>query len=366
MNAPFYLFAGGGTGGHLAPGIAVASELRVRHPDCRIEFCTSDRAIERQMLAKTGFDLSSTPAVSLNDFKKHPFRSALSLLKSLKFARERLHRDPPTAVIGLGGFASFPLVREARQSGLPVILLEQNVYPGRVTRLCARHSHVCVSFNQTSHWLSSKATVHVTGNPLRRELLHISSGTNPPVRPTLLVLGGSQGSRQINQSVLAAVRDMSNELKDWNILHQTGSDETDVVQKVYSQLGLASTAVPFVDEIGLWYQQATLAIARAGATTLSELALFGIPAILIPHPQSADDHQTLNAIHYENCGAASVCSPPRRTMSPVKMTETLRMLISNREQRSSMRTAMLASAQPDATSLVCNVIESVSTARSAD
>jgi len=349
-----YVLAGGGTGGHLAPGIAVAEELRRRDPDCIVRFVGAGRAVEQQMLAPTGFDYSVGTAVSRSDFRRRPLHSLMSFCRSLTEARQILHRDRPVAVVGLGGFVSFPVVFAAIREHIPVLLLEQNVYPGRVTRWLSRFCPVCVTFEATRRWLSRRAVVHVTGNPLRTSLLAAAAGVRSSEAPTLLILGGSQGSRQVTESALQAVEALRSELTGWHILHQTGPDGADQARAFYERLQLAHTVEPFVSGMEQWYSRATVAISRAGATTLCELAAFGIPAVLIPHPFAADDHQTLNARYFVEAGAAVMVSAPRGSMQPVPLSDALLTLIAQPQHRESMRSAMRALARLDAAAVICD------------
>lgn len=354
MSQRLYVLAGGGTGGHLAPGIAVAEELRRRDPHCSVRFVGAGRIVEQQMLAPTGFEYSVGTAVSRSDFRRRPLRSLTSFYRSLREARQLIRSDRPVAVVGLGGFASFPVVFAAIREHIPVWLLEQNVCPGRVTRWLSRFCPACVTFEATRRWLSRRAVVHVTGNPLRASLLAAARVVRVSDVPTLLILGGSQGSRQVTESALEAIEALRSELAGWHILHQTGPDAADRARAHYERLQIAHTVEPFVSRMEEWYSRATMAISRAGATTLCELAAFGIPAVLIPHPFAADDHQTLNARYFVEAGAALMVPAPRGSMQPVPLNAALRTLIAQPQQCESMRSAMRALAHLDAAETICN------------
>lgn len=354
MSQRLYVLAGGGTGGHLAPGIAVAEELRRREPGCSLQFIGAGRTVEQLMLAPTGFEYSVGIAVSRSDFRRRPLQSLTSFYRSLREARQLLRRDRPVAVVGLGGFASFPVVIAAIREHIPVWLLEQNVYPGRVTRWLSRFCPVCVTFEATRRWLSRRAVVHVTGNPLRTSLLAAAAGVRSSEVPTLLILGGSQGSRQVTESTLPAVEALRSELAGWHVLHQTGPEGADQARAHYERLQIAHTVEPFVSRMEEWYSRATIAISRAGATTLCELAAFGIPAVLIPHPFAADDHQTLNARHFVEAGAALMVPAPRGSMQPVPLSDALRTLIRQSQTCELMSSAMRGLARLDATAVICD------------
>ncbi|MBI1311856.1 undecaprenyldiphospho-muramoylpentapeptide beta-N-acetylglucosaminyltransferase [bacterium] len=374
-----FVFAGGGTGGHLTPGIAVADELRRRESDCRIRFVGSGRLIEARMIEPTGYELTAHAAPPLSQLKRHPLHFLTAHWRAVRDARRAFQRDQPAAVIGLGGFASVPIVIAAQRERIPVLLLEQNVIPGRANRWLAKRHPICVTFDETRHYLSKQATCHVTGNPLRTEVADLAcqhqgatagspgsafsaeagtagqagSGTQ---RRTLLILGGSHGSRQINESVLNAVRELREQLAGWQIIHQTGPDGSEEVRRVYSGCGLTATVEPFFDNLPQFYPQTTLAISRAGATTLTELAAVGIPAILIPYPQSAADHQTRNAEVFARAGAAILIDNPARSSEPLDLTKLLCEMLSNPVQLSAMRTATRTLSRADATTVVTDLL----------
>ncbi|MHC4874985.1 MAG: undecaprenyldiphospho-muramoylpentapeptide beta-N-acetylglucosaminyltransferase [Planctomycetota bacterium] len=393
-----FVFAGGGTGGHLTPGIAVAEELRRREPDCRIRFVGSGRPIEQRMITPTGFDLAAHDAPPLGQLKRHPWQFLSAHWRAIRSARRDFRIDRPAAVVGLGGFASVPVVLAAQREGIPAILLEQNVIPGRANWWLARRHPICVTFEETRHHLPSHATCLVTGNPLRTEIttLHaslfplpagerghhapqyVSGGTagssssalpqtagtagraSSATRPrTLLILGGSQGSRQINESVLNAARNLRQHLTNWHIIHQTGPDGCEEARRAYADCHLTATVEPFFDNLPQLYAQTTLAISRAGATTLTELAAAGIPSILIPYPLAAADHQTRNAQAFVSAGASRLIDNPTRSSAPLDLTDSLRDLLSNTELLATMQTATENLARPSATATVADRIQSI-------
>ena len=360
-----FVFAGGGTGGHLAPGIAVAAELRHREPGCRIRFVGSGRTIEERMIAPTGFELTSHDAPPPAQIKRRPLHFLAAHRKAVRDARRSFQSDRPAAVIGLGGFASVPTVIAAGRERIPVLLLEQNVIPGRANWWLARRHPICVTFDETRHHFPRKATCHVTGNPLRKEPPAFNTSQLPvPAEerarergmPTLLILGGSHGSRQINESVLNSARDLREQLADWHIIHQTGPDGSNEASRAYSEYNLSATVEPFFDNLPQLYEQTTLAISRAGATTLTELAAAGIPSILIPYPFAAADHQTHNARAFVNAGAAHMIDNPTRTSAPLDLTTQLQALLTNPDRLSEMSNAAKALARPGATRVVTDLI----------
>jgi UDP-N-acetylglucosamine--N-acetylmuramyl-(pentapeptide) pyrophosphoryl-undecaprenol N-acetylglucosamine transferase len=360
-QSPLYVFAGGGTGGHLAPGIAVAEQLRLEQPDCRIRFVGSGRPVERQMLAPTSFEYTSCETLPLTDLRRRPNRFVWSHWKAFREACRSIRKDRPSAIIGLGGFASVPFAVAARKCGVPCILLEQNTVPGMANRWLSRWHPICLTFVESASHLPRKAIYHVTGNPLRRDVCRIVAANYalPLEHPTLLVLGGSLGSRQINDSVLAAIEQCASALAGWNILHQTGPEGSDAARRLYSELGISHVVSPFFSDLPARLGDATLTVARAGATTLAELAAVGIPAILVPYPTAADDHQTRNAQLFVESGAAVMVTPPDRSFAPVDLVPVLKPLLVDQPQLLKMSLAMKTLSKPNAAAEVVAILKSL-------
>lgn len=369
-----YIFAGGGTGGHLMPGLAVAAELSRVEPDARVIFVGSSRSLERQVLSQPEalrFEHVILAAEPLATARRRPWRFVWRNWRSFREAQRLLRTKRPAVVIGLGGYASVPVVFAAQRLGLPTVLLEQNVVPGKATRwLSRRASRVCVSFEATSHRLSRTDNIVITGNPVRVEIasLHVSpallwgeSGGERAASPkTLLVLGGSQGASGINRAMLPAAEQLRSELAGWRIVHQTGAEQADEVRRQYAKLTVDHEVEPFFHDMATLYSTATLVVSRAGATTLAELACAGCPTILIPYPAATDNHQHLNADEFVAAGAArcvTQATDPADTASRLKAD--LRLLIGDADQRTVMRRAMSALARPDAALQVLAEIDSV-------
>lgn len=375
-----FVFAGGGTGGHLAPGIAVADELRRRNATCRIRFIGSGRPVEQRMLTAAGYDLTAHSAPPLSSVQRHPLRFLTAHARAVTSTRREFRRDPPAAVVGLGGFASVPVVLAARYERVPVLLLEQNVIPGRATWWLSRRHPVCVTFPETQACLPKHAKCHVTGNPLRRDIEMLArrirqpdgtdasstetlrvesahSGTGPvdePPERTLLVLGGSHGSQQINQSAVHAVQALRRELAGWLIIHQSGPDAVEDIRAAYADCGLKAVVEPFFDSLSGFYARTTLAISRAGATTLTEFAAAGIPSILIPYPLAAADHQTRNAQVFAAVGASIRVENVQRSSEALDLTDMVRDLLAAPARLADMRAAALSLFRPDAAGQVAD------------
>jgi UDP-N-acetylglucosamine--N-acetylmuramyl-(pentapeptide) pyrophosphoryl-undecaprenol N-acetylglucosamine transferase len=358
---PLYLFAGGGTGGHLAPGIGVAEQLRREQPDCRIRFVGAGRPVEQQMLEPTGFEYSVFETLPLNALKRRPHRFVMSHWTAFRKACRDIDQDQPAAVIGLGGFASVPFALAARKRGLPCLLLEQNTVPGKANRWLSKWHPICLTFEESAQCLPSQAVSHLTGNPLRAEIreLAISNRPLPLKHPTLLILGGSLGSRQINESVINAIGQLATELTGWRVMHQTGPQGADEARKCYSNIGIAHEVAPFFSDMPVRLASATLAIARAGATTIAELSAVGIPAVLIPYPAAADDHQSKNARLFAEANAAVVVTPTDRSFEPVDLAPDLAAMLNDRQRLLRMSESMKTLGKPDASANVATILQSL-------
>lgn len=362
MNGPVYLFAGGGTGGHLTPGIAVAEALLARDSTCRAVFVGAGRPVEQRLLSGTPFEhrvLSSQPWRRL-------FERPLAFLRdtsaALRTARRLLEELQPQCVIGLGGYASAPLVIMAGQRGIPVVLLEQNAIPGRANRWLSNWFPICVTFAAAAHWLPIRARVEVTGNPIRSSLRAALTRTDPVEfaagsAPTLVILGGSQGAGMLNRvmpEVLISVRSL---LSHWSIIHQTGDADAESVRERYAAAEMSVRVEPFLSDMAAIYRQATLVIARSGATSLTEFATAGVPAILVPLPTSAEQHQTENAQLFARAGAALAIAQTDFASTVTAIRSALAHCLAAPNELEAMRTAMRTLAVPDAIARVVAVID---------
>lgn len=354
MNHPrrCYVFAGGGTGGHLFPGIAVVEQLQKLDADTRCVFVGTDRLTERAIVAASGCEHVPLAVESTAMLRRHPLRVARSLTSAYGRCLRLLREWQPDAVIGLGGYASLPVVLAARRLKLPIVLMEQNVVPGRATRWLSRFAdHICVTFEETVPRLPHAKHVVVTGNPVRREIVTAAvQQTTFPQRTTLLVLGGSQGASVLNRAVPAALGDAGDILSGWNIVHQTGEADHDQVTAAYASYGLPARVEPFLTDMAEQYRHAGLVISRAGGTSLAEFAVTGTPAILVPYPDSIGDHQLHNATWFVWAGAADLIEQPPgdEVWFQSMLAETIKHSLCHSVQREAMSQAMRDVARPDA------------------
>lgn len=301
-----WVIAGGGTGGHVTPALALAETLSQRGDE--VLFIGSSRGLESQLVPAAGFNLevlSSEQFMGLHIWGR--IRSVLSILRSIASALRIIRKFDADAVVSVGGYAAMPSALAARLSRRPLFLVEPNAIPGRVNRLTAPFARcVFVGFEATRALLSRRVDSRCLGVPLR-EALCKSFATEPrtglPGNPLhILVFGGSQGATQLNENVPEALARLAKNSVE--VFHQTGETDRESVSHHYAQLGISADVVAFENDMPARYRWADLAICRAGALTVAELALAGLPALLVPYPFAADDHQKANARALEAAGAA--------------------------------------------------------------
>lgn len=300
------LVAGGGTGGHLFPGMALAEQFRVREPAGAILFVGTDNPLEISTLSKKGFDHVGIPAHGLKG--RGLWRQVRSLAKIPKAFWQALgiiRRFDPDIIIGVGGYASGPVALAARLMGKKLVIHEQNLIPGLTNRILGRFAHrVFISFPDNLAIFKTSKIV-VTGNPVRRELLTVKPAEKAAGRFTVLILGGSQGAHAINRAVVEAL-DHLKEPARMRFIHQTGPRDASWVASAYERHRMEATVEPFFQDMATIYRSATMVICRAGATTIAELTALGKPAIFIPFPFATNNHQELNARYVADSGGGEV------------------------------------------------------------
>ncbi|UCF88625.1 MAG: undecaprenyldiphospho-muramoylpentapeptide beta-N-acetylglucosaminyltransferase [bacterium] len=305
------VIAGGGTGGHLFPGIALAGEFTRSRSNVEVVFMGAERGLETKVVPALGYTLVTLPVRGVVGYG---FIAGIARAVALVAAAARafwiLGRLRPDLVIGVGGYASVPAVLAAAMRGLPRSILEQNVSPGRANQVLARFAQrIYQGFASPNEKFPLEKTM-ITGNPIRPEVLPEPGLTRPPGRKTLLVLGGSQGAQQINNLVLDVVPRLKQDFPDLAVIHQTGNAHEESVREAYRRMGVADVeVVPFITGMADAYARADLCLSRAGAMAVSELTASGLPAVLIPYPHAAGGHQGLNARWMEERGAAVVIQP---------------------------------------------------------
>ena len=340
------LIAGGGTGGHIIPALAVARELVARH-QAEILFVGTPRGMESRLVPAAGFQLRLIEVGPLKNVSLLTrLRTAFDLPRSI-FACRRILRDfRPGVVFGVGGYASGPGMAAALQMKIPTLAFEPNAMPGFANRLVGKRVQAAaVNFPAAARWFRN---AEVTGIPVRPEFFSIT-GT-PSGAPRLLVFGGSQGARLFNQALPAIVAALLDAVPGLSILHQSGARHAESTRSAYQGTGADPArwqVEPFLDDMPARFAQAHLVMARSGASTVAELAAAGKPALLVPFAAAADDHQTRNAEVMVNAGAASMLREGELA-TPGTLLGALTGLLNSPEKLAAMSTAARTLAHPDA------------------
>ena len=343
------VIAGGGTGGHLYPGIAVAREVLSRQPDAVITFAGTAAGIEARVIPREGFALDVIRSGGLKGKSAADRLRGVSILPlSIVDAWGVLSARRPNLVIGVGGYSSGPLVLVAAVRGVPTLVLEQNVVPGLTNRMLARFVRAAaVTFEETRPFFGSKA--FVSGNPVRSEFFERTERVReagPDETTRILVFGGSQGAHAINMAMVEAAAELAAGGRRIRLTHQTGERDVEMVRAAYRQAGLQADVEPFLYDMGRKLGQADVVVCRAGATTLAEIAAAGKSALLVPLPTATDDHQRRNAEALAVEGAAELLLQEGLT-GPLLAARVL-ALAADRDRRRRMGAAVRMFARPDA------------------
>lgn len=294
------LIAGGGTGGHLFPGIAVAEEFLSRDRANEVVFVGTEKGIEARVLPKLGFRLECIDAAGIRGkggFAQ--FKAFAMLLHAYAQSRKILRAFGPDLVLGVGGYASGPVVLAARGMQIRRFIHEQNAIPGLTNKILARVAEqVFISLDESKRFFPEGKTL-LTGNPVRREIVAgaAAAGVSSPDTETVhvLVFGGSAGAHSVNLAMMAALPHLAELRERITITHQTGTNDFEEVRERYSKEGFVAQVVPFIDDMAAAYRAASLVVCRAGATTIAEVTACGKACIFIPYPHAVDDHQRRNA-----------------------------------------------------------------------
>lgn len=352
------LIAGGGTGGHLYPGIAVAEELMRRNPSTAVSFVGTALGIESRVVPALGLPLDVIRSAGLKGKSPGALARGLALLPvSALDAWRVLSRRRPDVVVGVGGYSSGPVLLLAALRGVPTLLMEQNSSPGFTNRVLARWVRAAaVSYDDTLRYFPR--TGFVSGNPVRRAFVEQGRAGEPPhtsgtVR--VLIVGGSQGARAVNDAMIAAVPILASAPARLALTHQTGQRDLARVRAAYSAAGCDATVEPFLDDMPAHMAAADVVVARAGASTLAELTILGRPSVLVPLPTSTDDHQRKNAEALSGAGAAEVIE--ERGLTGAVLAARLLALASDAALRGRMSARALALGRPDAAARVAERIE---------
>lgn len=349
------ILAGGGTGGHVIPALAIAQELR-RQYGAEILFVGTGRGIENRLVPAAGFPLKLVKVGALKNVGLATrLNTALDLPRAIWASHGILEEFKPNVVIGVGGYASGPAMLAAILRGIPTIAFEPNVVPGFANRVVAKFvSAAAVHFDETAKYFRN---AKVTGVPVRQAFFEIQKEelSSPP---TLLVFGGSQGAHAINQAVMAAEPLLRKQIPGIRVVHQTGERDYNDAVAAYAGSGGSFEAFRFIDDMPGYFARADLLICRSGASTVAEIAAAGKPAIFVPFPRAADDHQKRNAEALERAGAAAMLE--ETNLNPHSLVETVVALLCDPERLQKMGEAARGLSHPAAAREIAQIAAAVS------
>ncbi len=346
------IIAGGGTGGHVIPALAIAQQLKKQF-DAEVLFIGTSRGIETRLVPQAGFPLELIQVGALKNVSLMTrLKTMFDLPRAIAASARMLTEFDPEVVIGVGGYASGPAMVAAIRRGLPTLAFEPNVVPGFANRIIARFvSAAAVHFDETCRYFPHCT---VTGVPVRSEFFSI-----PPKiggAPTLLVFGGSQGARAINQALTTAesLQGLREKAPALHIIHQTGQRDYDQVLAAYQNSGISAEVHKFIDDMPATFARADLLVCRSGASTVAEITAAGKPAIFVPFPAAADDHQNVNARVLERVGAAVVVEENK--LAAAYLVDIIGALINDAGRLRAMSAAAQSLAHPKAVEEIAEMV----------
>ncbi len=310
MNTLKVIISGGGTGGHIYPAIAIANAIKESYPEASILFVGALGKMEMEKVPKAGYEIIGLPIAGINRSNiLANIGFPLKVIKSLWSARKIVKDFAPDVAVGVGGYASGPLLFAASMSGVPILIQEQNSYAGITNKFLSKYAKkICVAYPEMETFFDKNKIIQ-TGNPVRKDIVDVSTKRNEALRffglsdkkKTLLVIGGSQGAKSINEAIYNGVQNLTEE--GYQIIWQTGKLFTEKAE-ILATFNNSLYTSAFIYEMDLAYAAADVVVSRAGALSVSELCLAKKPAILVPLKTAAEDHQTKNAMSLVNIGAA--------------------------------------------------------------
>ena len=341
-NNPNILISGGGTGGLFFPALAIAGEIKKRRPEANILFVGAENRMEMEKVPAAGYKIIGLPVSGFD--RKNLFKNIkvlFRLFKSIRMAKNILKEFKPAIAIGVGGYASGPMLKAAQKQGIPTLLQEQNSYAGVTNKLLAEKAKaICVAYDGMERFFPADKIV-VTGNPIRSSLLQCSLSQEEAKahygldskKPTALVIGGSLGARTINNSIIESLSRIA-KTENIQFIWQTGKFYDESCKKALENTPADNVKqMAFVNDMDIAYRAADVVVSRAGASSISELQLLGKPCILVPSPNVAEDHQTKNALALVNRNAAIMVSDAD---SQEKLVETVISTINDKEKLASL------------------------------
>src|SRR5258706_2686041 len=345
------VIAGGGTGGHVIPALAIAHQLKKQFA-AEVLFIATARGMDTRLVPQAGFPLDLIKVGALKNVSLMTrARTMLDLPRALWTSGRMLTDFDPDVVIGVGGYASGPAMFAAIRRRIPTLAFEPNVVPGFANRMVARWVSVAaVHFEETCEYFPR---CKVTGVPVREAFFNIPAKAGGP--PTLLVFGGSQGARAINQGMIESLPGLTQRVPGLHIVHQAGQRDYDSVLAAYEKGGVSAEIHKFIDDMPGTFARADLLVCRSGASTVAEITAAGKPAIFVPFPRAADDHQNVNARALERAGAAIVVE--ESNLEAAYLVDTIAALIGDRHQLQGMSAAAKSLAHPGAVGGIASMVE---------
>ncbi|MCK5001316.1 MAG: undecaprenyldiphospho-muramoylpentapeptide beta-N-acetylglucosaminyltransferase [Anaerohalosphaera sp.] len=370
MTKKNYFFAGGGTGGHIYPAIAVAQQLKQMEPDCEITFLCSNRLIDYYILSKTEFNFIPIPAKGLSVHPVRLVKFLYLLMYGKQMAVNILEKIADNStVIGVGGFASAPVVLAAKKLKIPVVMINVDIVPGKANKFLARYaSKIFVQFDETKkHFGGNSKKVEVVGCPLRSEF----SNPDPDAayrslaidrdKKILLVTGASSGAQNINDAMLTILGDLEKYAVDWQIVHLTGKANYESVNSGYADSSMNCKVIDYCDDMHNLYAASEIIIGRAGAVSIAEFAAAGKPVICLPYPYHKDKHQYLNAEQLVKHGAAVIVDdlPNDKAKTAKDLLIVLTDLMADEEKRNAMKQGAIKASKPNAAKTIATYISGI-------
>lgn len=358
------MISGGGTGGHIYPALAIANAWMEKHPDTEILFVGAEGKMEMQKVPEAGYRIEGLKVAGLQrSLSLSNLSFPFKLLVSLNKSKELLRTFKPNAVVGVGGYASGPLLYSAQGKGIPTMIQEQNSYAGLTNKLLAKKAKkICVAYPGMEKFFPADK-IQYTGNPVRKDILHLEGKKEKAFqhfgleegKKVLLVLGGSLGARTINQAVLADMEGLEKE--GYQVLWQSGKFYfSEMSEKVKTSRLKHIHVLEFIREMDLAYAAADVVVSRAGALSVSELSLVGKPVVFIPSPNVAEDHQTKNAMAFVQADAAVLL---KDIEAVGKLKSTINQLMADSNKVRSLGENIQKLAKPKAAEEIVKVLESI-------
>lgn len=363
---PNIIISGGGTGGHIFPAISIANAIKAKCPEANILFVGALGRMEMQRVPQAGYEIEGLPIEGFNrkNLLKN-FSVLWKIWKSQRMARRIIKRFQPSVAVGVGGYASGPMLNTCAAKGIPCLIQEQNSYAGVTNKLLAKKARkICVAYEGMEKFFP-KEKIMLTGNPVRQNLLStamsreeaISSFGLDPSKRTILLVGGSLGARTLNESVMAALGEI--EKSDAQLIWQTGKYyHKEILERVKGRELPMVHITDFISDMGAAYRAADLVISRAGASSISEFCLIGKPVILVPSPNVAEDHQTKNALALVNRSAAIYVKDSEATTTLLSLALTT---VSDEAQLKSLSKHILEMALPDSANIIADEVLKLAT-----